>query len=149
MELEGNFISTDIRYRGKNAVKKGQTKLQTKKKVSITVGGEENVEKGYSVVEGGVQYCGDEKVDDVVGKSADNGDTNNSVVKGEKEKEEDLREISEECCGGAGKVVKGEKEKEKKDCGAVSKQILSSVRKHLGSGRGECCCGVVVNNVVV
>ena len=79
MDVEGDFASTDIRYRGKGLVRKGGSKLKanfttpltkSKKKVSVVVGAGEKVEKVEGVKENSAEYCGNEKVENVVERNA-------------------------------------------------------------------------------
>ena len=129
--MEGNFASTDARYRGKGLVGKSGARVKanfttplsnkSKKKVSVSISAGEK------------------------------------VVKVEK-----VKEKVSVCCASEDKVVKGEKAKGKIDAGVVSvvgedssdsqcegarhipKEKLEGFCKHLGDGRGECYCGVVV-----
>ena len=131
MQVEGNFASTDARYRGKGLVGKGGAKLKanfttpltnkSKKKVPVANSAGEKVVKVESVKEKGAErFAGDKK-----------------VVKGEKEKEKKGGGVVT-ICGG---------DSSDSQCGGnrqIPKEKLDNICRHLGDGRGKCCGDVVV-----
>ena len=91
MDVKGDYASTDIRYRGKNSVKKGRENIKfktntTKKKVSIVVNSNEKVEEVDGIKKYVVECSGNEEVKDKIIDSAMCSGDNGESLKGEKEK---------------------------------------------------------------
>ena len=144
MDIEGDYALTDIRYRGKNSVKKNKLNNNaSKKKVSIVANDDEKV------VKVDVAKCSDKKVVNIELKGAG---CSGGSVKGEKEKlSAESGDVVE--CGASGEVEMEGKEKggesvrtsggggsvgaKCRSVGQMSRETLQNLRRHLGDGRGE------------
>ena len=162
MDVEGEYASTDIRYRGNNSIKGGKAGAKPKasglkRKVTIVAEASDEVSKclagGEVSVVDGAECSGDEKVKNVEEVGAECIGGAGETFKGENEKLS-VESVNIECCGVGAEVGMGEKEKggasvgpvggggnNGAECGRIrqmSREKLWKLFQHLNGGKGEC-----------